>query len=68
MFDRKGMEKKLKTKSHHDSHGWSVLGRFVIDFGSLLGSKIDNKSMKNEVGKQCKKKATRTGKEAAMIS
>ena len=29
---------------------------------------MDHKSMKNEVGKQCKKKETRTDKEAAMRS
>ena len=61
MFDRKGIQKELKSKSKQDSHGQSIFCRFVVDFGAILGAKIKQQSMNNEVGKQCKKRSNQSG-------
>ena len=61
LLDRKGIQKGWKTKSKQDSHGWSILWWIFIDLGSILGAEIEQKLIKNEVEKQCKKRSNQNG-------
>ena len=65
MLDRKGIQKELKTKSKQDSHGWSICCVILSDLGLILGAEIEHKSMKNEVGEQCKKRSNQNGQGSA---